>query len=42
MTASVEPAAAFIRDAFSFDPNVFYRVPRRILTIGIDLVVTFP
>jgi hypothetical protein len=42
LTASVEPAAALIRDRFTFDPAVFYAVPRLILTFGVGVAVTFP
>jgi len=42
VTASVEPAAALIRDRFAFDPDVFHAVPRLILTYGAGIAAKFP
>ena len=42
LAASVEPAGALVRDRFSFDPNVFYAVPRLILTFGVGVALKFP
>jgi len=42
LAASVEPAAALISHQFTFDPNIFYAVPRLIWTFGIAVAVKFP
>jgi hypothetical protein len=42
VTASVQPGAALIRDRFSFDPTVFYRVSRLVLFFGAGLALKFP
>jgi hypothetical protein len=42
LAASVEPAAALVRDRFTFDPAFFYAVPRLILTFGVGVAAKFP